>query len=337
MMTTASRAHTIRFSAAAVLASTAVLASLLMACGGGQPKTNEPDNPPLLEPDTEGEQAPSSEEVKKAIDLIKAENFADAAIILETETKNSPEDPQAAFFYGVALENTDRQKEAAEWYRKAIELQPKLLEASHNLSALLLEQEDYAGALAVVDEALKIAPEEPGLLANRAIALDMLQKPEAVGAYEAYLKVKPEDQPNRFNYAVALALNGREADAKKALSEIKTNDASLLGDVGALYMKLGDPPVCMKLWDSALASNKTAEGLVHRARCKLGSGDKKGGLADLNDAVATNDKSSVAHFYLGVVLKKEGKPAEGKKHLQKAVEVGGDDEFAQAAKKALNE
>jgi tetratricopeptide (TPR) repeat protein len=331
MITIASRAHTIRFSAAAVLA------SLLLACGGGQKKADEPDNTSLLEPDTQGEQAPSSEEVKRAIDLIKAENFSEAATILEKETKNSPEDPQAAFFYGVSLENTDRQQEAIGWYKKAIQLQPKLLEASHNLSALLLEQEDFAGALAVVDEALKIAPEEPGLLANRAISLDMLQKPEAIGAYEAYLKVKPDDQPNRFNYAVALALNGREADAKKVLSEIKTTDVSLLGDVGALYMKLGDPPGCIKLWDSVLASNKTAEGLVHRARCKLGSGDKKGGMADLKDAVATDDKSSVAHFYLGVVLKKEGKAADGKKHLQKAIEVGGGDEFAQAAKKALSE
>lgn len=335
MMTTALRAESPRAKVKVRIGAAAVLSSVFLACGGGQTTTNEPDDIAILEQPSD-EQAASSDEVKKAIDLIKAEKFVEARGILETETKSSPDDPQAAFYLGVALEHTDDADGAVIWYRKAIELDPKVLDATHNLSALLLEKEDFEGALKVVEDALKIAPEEPGLLANRAIALDMLQKPEAVGAYEAYLKAQPDDQANRFNYAVVLAVNERPDDAKKALAGINTKETSLLGDMGALYMKLGDPAGCIKLWDSALSTEKSAEGLVHRARCKLGSNDKKGGIADLNEAVTTNPNSSVAHFYLGSVLKKEGKAAEGKKHLEKAVEVGSGDEFAQAAQAQLS-
>lgn len=336
MMTTAPRAKSPRTNVAVRFGAAAVLSSVLLACGGAQtPPPSEPDDTAILEQPSR-EQTASSDEVKKAVDLIKASKFEEARAILEGETKSSPDDPQAAFYLGVALEHTGEPDGAVNWYRKAISLDPKVLDASHNLSALLLEKEDYEGALRVVEEALEIAPQEPGLLANRAIALDMLQKPEAVGAYEAYLKAKPDDQANRFNYAVALAVNDRPDDAKAALAAIKTKETSLLGDMGALYMKLGDPAGCIKLWDSALSTEKTAEGLVHRARCKLGSNDKKGGIADLNEAVATNPNSSVAHFYLGVVLKKEGKLADGKKHLQKAIEVGNGDEFAQAAEGQLS-
>ena len=329
-MTIAPSGHTVRFCAVAVLS------AFTFACGGGQSQVEDPsDDTQLLQPDEEGEQAPSSEAVKQASDLIKAEKFAEAAKLLDEETKANPEDAQAAFFYGVALEGVGSTSDAVTWYKKAIELQPKLLEATHNLSALLLDQEDFEGALAVVEEALKIAPEEPGLLANKALALDLLQKPEAVAAYEKYLKAKPDDQNNRFNYAVVLAMNERVDDAKKELAAIKTNDEQLIGDIGALYMKLKDAAGCIKVWDGALASNKTAEGLVQRARCKLGSGDKEGGIADLNDAVATDDNSSLAHYYLGIVLKKEGKADESKKHLEKAVEVGKGDDFSKAAQKAL--
>ncbi len=318
--------------------SAASLVSLLaVGCGGSTPPAEEPsdDGTAVLAEPEEEEVAPTSAEVKRASDLIKQQKFDEAAEILAKETQASPEDPQAAFFYGVALEGTGKHDQAEAQYRRAIKLDPKLIEASQNLSAVLLTAEKNDEALKVTEAALQYAPKDTALLANRAIALDMLGRPEAVGAYEQLLEIKPDDQANRFNYAVALYLNKRFDEAKSQLSKIRTTDIGLLSDIEKLYVEMKDFPGCIRTWDTALAADKTAEGLTHRARCKLMAGDKASAENDLKDALAAEPKSPIAHFYYGKLLQKDGKTAEAKTHFQAALEADPTGPFGQAAKAEL--
>ncbi len=308
------------------------------ACGGANSKpAAEPVDPVLLEPAAEDEQAPSSPQVEEAINAIKAGQFQKAESILAKAVVETPDDPQAAFFYGVALEGVDKAQLAQDSYRRAIEISPQLLEAPSNLSNLLIQLEKYEEALAVADKGLTIAPKYPPLLANRAAALDMLQKPEALAAYEALLIEAPDDAANRFNYAVVLFLNERQDDARAQLAKLQTQDAALLIDVAALYTKLKDLPGCVKTLDGAIASKKSADLLSRRARCKMMQKDLKGAEADLREAIATEPSASVGYFYLGIFLKKAGPSHQDEAiaSLKKAVEVGQGDDFAKAAEKVL--
>lgn len=310
-----------------------------VACGGQQKPAEEPIDPAvasLEQPDPEqGEVTPTSSEVKRASDLIKEQKFDEAAQILAQETKKSPKDAQAAFFYGVALEGLGKTTEAEGEYRRAIGLDAQLIESSQNLSALLLQQEKNEDALTVTEHALKSAPKDGALLANRALALDMLGRSEAVGAYEQLLEVKPDDQANRFNYAVALYTNKRPDDAKAQLAKINSTDMDLLLDVEKLQVALKDFAGCVSTWDKVIAGAQSAEALTHRARCRLMAGDPKAAEADLKAALALDEKSAIAHYYYGMMLKKNGKKAEAKTHFQAAVAADPNGDFGKAAKAEL--
>lgn len=313
-----------------------ILGFCTYGCGGSTQPAERPEEPvlPLEDEGEEQEAPPSSPEVKAAIDKIKAQQFAEAETILEKATRDAPDDPQAVFFYGVALEGVGKEERAMDQYRRAIELTPKLIESFQNLSALLLAQEEYKQALDVADAGLAHAPEDAALLGNRALALDMLENPLAISAYEKLLRVAPDDHANRFNYAVVLFLNQRADDAKTQLAKIKTTEMSLLVDMEKLYLEMKDPGSCVELWDRAMAQNERALFLSHRGRCKLMAGDKLGGEADLRSALRKEEKSTIAHYYLAKFLQKEGKSAEAKKHFQVAAQ--GNDEFAQAAQGELS-
>ena len=311
--------------------------SFSVACGGSKPAAETPEENSALPPDepAEEEVAPSSAEVKRAADLIKAQKFDEAADILAKETQTAPKDPQAAFFYGVALEGIGKAPQAEAEYRRAITLDPKLIESSQNLSALLLSLEKNEEALKITEAALEHAPKDPALLANRAIALDMLGRPEAVGAYEQLLEVKPDDQANRFNYAVALYLNKRVDEAKAQLGQIKSTDLALLSDVEKLYVEMKDFAGCLQLWDGVIAQSKSADALTHRARCKLMSGDKASAEKDLKEALTVDPASAIAHFYYGKMLQKDGKKDAAKSHFQAAVKADPSGNFGKAAQAEL--
>lgn len=313
----------------------AVLSSILLACGGGQTKTNEPDDVAILEEKEEEGAPPSSNQVAEGKSAIDAGDFEKAVTVLTKATADAPEDAQAFFYLGVAQEQLGHAEESVAAYKKASELDPKLIDASVNLSALLTDMERDQEALDVVEKALKLVPDDKPLKANRALILLNMGKPEAASAYAALVKEEPGNMDFKFNHATALLVAGKEAEGKAVLESIQTDDVKLLGDIGSLYLKMQAPDACIKMWDGALSRSESAEGLVHRARCKFTKKDLPGAKKDLTAALAKDSGSSMANFYMGAVLEKSGKAAEAKKHFQAAAEK--DDEFGAAAKKQLGQ
>src|SRR5690606_32525410 len=112
----------------------------------------------------------SSEAVKTGRDAIQEGDFERAEKVLREASEADPKDPQAAFYLGVALEGTGDLAQAAEEYRRAVELSPELMEARANLSYLLLTEDKAEEALSVAEGGLKLDPENVPLLANRALA-----------------------------------------------------------------------------------------------------------------------------------------------------------------------
>lgn len=297
----------------------------------------EPEEPPRLEQPDEQTAPPSSKKVSAGLDAIRAQNFPEAERLLAEAVAESPEDPQAHFYYGVALEGVEKLDEAEASYRKAISLSDRLVEASQNLSALLLDEGKLEEALAVADAALAQHPEDPGLLGNRALALDAAGDPAAVAAYEKVLKKKPDEPWLRFNYATALAANDRPDDAKKQLAQLPADDPELAAQAAQLYGRIKDFPGCVATLDKALVKNEIAELYVHRGVCKHSAGDDKGAGADLEKAVQIDPTSAAAHYYLGRHWAAAGKKEQAKQHLQKAIELGEGTPLGQKAREALAE
>lgn len=306
--------------------------TLVAACGGSRPA---PEEPPLLPQDDDKVQAPSSNKVKEGTDLLTAGKFEQAEKVLAEAVKEAPEDPQAAYYHGLALDELGRAAEARSAYARALELAPQLTEASRNLSASLLESGDAEAALQVIESGLKNATDDPALLTNRAFCLEILRSPEAPAAHLKALEKDPKNGALRMSYVAVLATLGKTKDALEELGRIEVEDRMMAIDVANAYSEFKEPAKCVKTLDAAIARAKDADLLIRRARCKHDAKDDAAALVDFQAAVELAPESAPAHYFLGLALAK-GKPAEAKAHLAKAAELGKGTEIGARAEKALS-
>ncbi len=279
-------------------------------------------------------QAPSSNKVKQGTELISAEKFEEAEKVLAEASKEAPEDPQAAYYHGLALDELGRGPDARAEYERALSLAPQLTEASRNLSASLLENGDAEAALKVIDGGLKNAAEDPALLTNRAFCLEILRSPEAQAAHLKALEKDPQNGSLRMSYVAVLASLGKTKDALDELGRIEIEDRVTAIDVANAYTEFKEPAKCVKTLDAAIAKGKDADLLIRRARCKHDAKDDPAALVDFQAAVELAPDSAPAHYFLGVALAKS-KPSDSKAHLAKAAELGKGTEIGARAEKAL--
>src|SRR5258708_33910683 len=99
-------------------------------------------------------------------------NNTDAANLFKEALQKDPKNAQA--YYGLALVSADGfDSKAFEYVGKALELDPKLVEAHELKTNLLLEDSDEGKAFTEADEALKISPEALDAMAIHA-AIEIL-------------------------------------------------------------------------------------------------------------------------------------------------------------------
>lgn len=319
----------------AVLVAGVTPALLALGCSGGQSQAQSPDPVELLESEDENVAAPSSASVQKGIDALQAEQFEKARDILAQAHTEQPNDPQAAFYYGVALEGVGDVPGAIAAYRKALTLEPKLTEASQNLSAALVEEGDAPAALEVANGGLKHRPGDPGLLANRALALEASGSSEALDAYAKALDKAPGNTSLRFNYAAALANADKRDLAIAELKKIPTSDAEFASAVATTFYQLKAFDECLGVLDKSITQAASADLHVRRGACRQGKEDKAGALSDYQSAVKLDGQFAPGHYYLGRLLAAQGKKAEARAALQKAQELGAGTPISESAKRAL--
>jgi Tfp pilus assembly protein PilF len=314
----------------------------VFSCASGTPPADDASKPPpALDDDDNTPAAPaaaSSPKVKEGIDALQAQDFAKAKELLEAAAKEAPKDPQAAFYLGVAVEALGDPKGAADHYHHALELDPKLTEASTNLSGVLLDQGDAAGALSAAEAGLKTAPKSPSLRRNRAVALDQTGSKDAVAAFKDAVEAAPNDKEVHYLYAEAMARAGNEAGAVAELKPlVASDDVGVLASAGRLLGKLKAFDECIAALDKAIGAKDVAELRVQRGICKHGKKDDKGAEADFMAAIQSDPKFAPAHYYLGQNKKAHGDKKGAKAELTKAAELDPSGGVGAAAKKALAE
>jgi tetratricopeptide (TPR) repeat protein len=112
--------------------------------------------------------------------------------------------------------------EAALAYRRAVALDPDLVDAWVNLGRLVHEAGDAANAVAFYQEAAAKAPGDPIVHFNLALALEDAEGPAAAAAaYEAALALDPDFADAHFNLASLCEQQGRQAEAIRHYSAYK--------------------------------------------------------------------------------------------------------------------
>ncbi|HEY5959838.1 MAG TPA: tetratricopeptide repeat protein [Polyangiaceae bacterium] len=327
----------------------ALLGMALIGCGGGNKPASSPDEVVPLEDSAANRSNPgakaagaeqaSSPDVAEAMKAIEAKQFDKAKTLLTTAIQKNPKDAQAHYYMGVALASAGGDSaKAIESLEKAIALDPKLVDAYVNLSALKLEAKDAAGALAAADKGLAIAKKQPDLALNRALALEALgKKTEAVSAYADAVAARPEDCTLRVSYAQLLAQAAKKTEALGQISAIREcKDTRLLAVAANVARQLGASADCVATLDAALKLEAHAALFVRRGMCREDLKDVAGATQDYKQAIERDAKFPPAHYYYGLTLKASDKP-KACKELALAADLGGEQGIGPEAKKAKAE
>lgn len=329
------------FSRARLAAWSVVLLSL--GCGPAQPPAAPNDPPPLDEPAPAKPQqdavvAPSSELVKQGMEAIQRQDFERAKAVLTEASSKDQKDPQAAFYLGVALDGLGDVTAAIAQYQKALQLEPKLVEAAVNLSGAQYDQKDAAGALATAERGLKVNPKSPDLLTNRALSLEALgRREEAMAAYGAAVKARPDDAQLRITYAEYLSSAGKREEALSELRAVgSVDDVTLLAALGVRFGRLKAFPDCIAALDRALGLKGSADLHVRRGVCRHDFGDDAGAQADYESALALDANFPPAHYYLGRHLEKKDK-RKALESLERARKLDPGGPIGKQAKEAADE
>jgi|GEM_PF-3760934 len=139
--------------------------------------------------------------IKRLIPLIikEAPERAEALgkILIEKE-----EGPQTQILLGIALEENNKEKEAENYYRKAIEGSCK--EGYIRLGWLLLKQERENEGLKLVEDGLSRFPDDFSLLVLQGVLLSQNKEYErAISIFKDLIKKSPEDDYLYFQLAVS--------------------------------------------------------------------------------------------------------------------------------------
>jgi Tfp pilus assembly protein PilF len=311
-----------------------LIALFALACAS-PPPAQAPDEPPSLE-DEETLDAGSGSQA--GVDAIAAGDFQKAREIFAKLTADQPSNARAHFYLGVAQQNLGQGAPAVASYEKALELDPKLTEASVNLTAALLDAGDAARATPVIERALASDPGHPGLLYNRALAASMLgKKTEAVRAYREALAADPTNAEIKYGYAEALVAAGSKSEAQTQLSELtRSDDVAVLASSARLLGALEDFDGCIQALNKAIEREASAELFVARGLCQHAKKDDSAAFQDFQRGIQKDARYAPAHYYAGMDLKQRGKKAEARAALGRAAELGGDSGVGKAAKRALD-
>ena len=321
---------------AARIALVGLFAAMIEGCGP-PPQTRTPEldaDPPAGANASAGTAA---SELQRGIAHIKQERYADARPHIEKARELDPKNPEVLFYLGLVKVETGDVAGAEAAYRDAIKLDPKFIEAFENLSALYLSPPPRPDeAIAVLNDALKLAPDNVRLMQNLAFAHSLKGDVEGASKYYEAALAKGDDLKLRFDYASFLfeakQLDKAAEQLKKVLDKVADDDVAMLATLGLYLGQTKAFADCVKAYDRALKIKPEAERFVRRGRCKHELGDKPGAKADYEAAVKTDAQFAPAHYYLGLALLDEKKRQSAIASFEKAATLGGSSPIGKLAK-----
>jgi Tfp pilus assembly protein PilF len=286
---------------------------------------------------------PAIEAYNAAITAFKGKDYTTAEAKLKEATKDDPKLRQAwdvlsvvelqlghnqetadAAEKAIALGSNDQSTLMARWqaYRnlkddaKAAEALQDLQKVGsqteeakkfHNEAVELLNNKDYAGAIAKFQEALKLDPNlAEAQLGLATAALDSGDNAQAAKAAEAVLKTDPKNPAAiRIYYNATLAL-GDQAKLVDALVDLAATDPT-----------------------------RARDGLLKFAFDAYDKNDMTRAKAMFEKALTIDPNYPLAHYYLGLTDVSLGATADARTHLERFLQLAPNDKEAPAAREML--
>jgi tetratricopeptide (TPR) repeat protein len=225
-----------------------------------------------------------------------------------------PSAAEAAFNHAVELQQKGQWPEAADAWRKFIELEPSHAGAHANLGAVLSRLGRYDEAVKSYDNALRLDPRLTDALFNLGLAHYRAgQFDKASEILSRYLADRPGAWQAQQMLGLSLVELGRDEEAAPQLeAALKSNpqDVSLLFGLGLAYLRLNRSEV--KTMIERLAATPNGEPFAHllKGQNYLADSDFQHAAESLEAAAKLSDDLPRLHFSLGVAYLRAGRNRE---------------------------
>jgi predicted O-linked N-acetylglucosamine transferase (SPINDLY family) len=213
-----------------------------------------------------------------ATEHFRIRRFADAQAVCRSIVAVQPDYHAALHLLGLIAGNSGRREEGIALLQQAVALAPQIPGYFCNLAILLFEQGQFDQAIAAYERAIALAPIYPKATAGLGDALKAAGRlDEAVASYRQALALTPNSPEFHNNLGLALTDKGETSEAVASFRRA----IALKGDNFKAYNNLG----------SALRQ----------------AGDTAAAIAAYRQALKINESFPEAHNNLGIALKIDGK------------------------------
>ena len=189
----------------------------------------------------------------------------------------------------IALHRKGRLAEAADLYRQALARNPEDGEALHLLGLIEFQRKNAVAALALMDSAVKLNPDNAVCHCNRAVVLRALGRfDDAIASCDRALALKPVYAEAHVNRGAALF------DARRYAEAVASYDGALAirPDQADAHAGRGHALQALERFDEAVASYDKALGIKpSSADVLVRRGDAQRRLKRFDDAVASYDRA----------------------------------------------
>ena len=213
--------------------------------------------------------APPPSDLEQAVKALQAEDYAQAAPLLEKALAGNPENVEIRFNLAFAYSQLQQDDKAIEHYAKVVEQKPDLPQARMNLGMLLLRQNRPAEAVPHLETLAQTRSDDFRVQFYLAHALESSGKGEqAIAPYQKAVEIDANSADAALGLGRSLARAGRFEEAEGSYRRAEQLDPELAGQTLEFAEMLehgGRKEQALALYQNYLASHADAIAVKERA------------------------------------------------------------------------
>jgi tetratricopeptide (TPR) repeat protein len=238
----------------------------------------------------------------------------------------APHNPSPPNGLGIACGSRRDYIRAVEYYRRAVELEPRFAEGYFNMGIAYESNREFGNAAASYANAVAVNSRYVNAYINwGSLFVNGRKVAEALALYDRALLVDPASADAHYHRGYALYLWGRYDEALLAFEEtLRYNPyhAAALNNIGIILFGRGDQDGARQAWEQAVAvTPDNAEGFYNLGVLASARNDEDGAIVAFDRALKLKPDYVAAEMNLGIVYVGLGRIDEGIRHYQHALAV----------------
>jgi tetratricopeptide (TPR) repeat protein len=258
--------------------------------------------------------------------LLDFDLVPDALAALQIAEKQPPLTSELFFTLGRARERKGELDLAQKNYQRAIELDPKSIDALQALAHLLAGQGKWEKSMELLSRARAIAPDSADVLRKSAAAnLHAGHPADAVDEAQQLIKLRPEEAEAVYLLGVAQLQNNEPEKSRSTLEKyvkLRPADPLALLALGMVQVTLRDFPAAQISFQQCIQLDpKQVEAYYELGSVAKDLGDGAAAIPNLEKALSLNPEHARAHALLGQLYLSQRDYPKAQEHLMRAAEL----------------